>query len=264
MAADSYMEFLDSNLINTTTQFDISNNDSLAENLLNPDRNIQFYTDGLNDDLTSCSISIDFSSTITVDRIALLDHNWKKFNIYYNGVTANTFAIANGPTTTSQYISNSETSQYLRVTPVANVTRITFDVYSTQVSNSEKAVGYIIASEQSLVFTRQPAAGSYSPKVDPEQVEHKMSDGGTRLHTVQKKYSADIKMKYISRTFRDQLKTVYDTQAPFIFCPFGTATSWDGVIFEAVWPGNFDFYKFSDDAVASGFSGSISLRETSF
>ena len=47
-----------------------------------------------------------------------------------------------------------------------------------------------------------------------------------------------------------------------MFCPFGTTTSWDAILFESVWTGPFDFYEYSDNASSSGFSGKITLKET--
>ena len=262
MANNTYMEILDRNYCQTTTQFVVNSNTVTVENLLNPDTNIQYYTDGFDNDATTCSITISFDSTQTVSRIALLQHNWKKFNIYYGGVTANAFAMTSTSSTmTSQWINNSETSQYIRCTPVA-CTSVTFDIYSTQAVNSEKAIGHLMLSDVNVNFSRMPNADSYKPKWDPEQVVHQMSDGGFRLHTVRLKYMADIKLKYVTKAFRDELVEVWRGQNPFLFVPFGTTTSWDAIAFEAIWPGAFDFYTYSDDALSSGFSGTISLRET--
>jgi hypothetical protein len=91
---------------------------------------------------------------------------------------------------------------------------------------------------------------------------HEMSDGGTRRHLIQTKWTTKIKFQYITESFRDSLRTIYDTLAPKVFVPFGTGTAWDGVLFESNWVGNFDFYKYSDDATQSGFSGTIDLKET--
>jgi hypothetical protein len=263
MAVDSVFEFLKSNFLNTTTQIAVTNNTGTAENLLNPDRRIQYYTDGLDNDATTASITISFAATQTVSRLALNEINFKKFNIYYNGLTANTLALTStAATTTSQWTNNSETSMYLRFASV-NVTSLTFDLYSTQVANAEKAIGSLYISDPHFTPPRRPSSSDYTHRIDPEQVVHTMSDGGVRLHTVKDKQQTELKFKNISRTFRDNLKDLYDLHDSFLFCPLGTSTGWDAVIYEAVWPGNFDFYKFSDDAVASGFSGTIQLREVS-
>jgi hypothetical protein len=263
MALDSVFEFLKSNFFNTTTQISVNNNTGTAENLLNPDTRIQYYTDGMNDDLTTCSITISFESTQTVSRLALKEMNFKKFNVYYNGATANAFSLTTtGSTISSQFLTNSETSMFLRCASV-DCTSVTIDIYSTQLSNSEKAIGSFYVSDEQIAVPRRPSSSDYTPKIDPEQVVHTMSDGGVRLHTVKDKYAVDLKFKNISRTFRDDLKSLYDLRTSFIFCPMGTSTGWDEVLFEAVWPGNFDFYKFSDDAVSSGYTGTISLKEVS-
>lgn len=263
MAANTYMEMLKQNYCQTTTQFVVNNNTATVENILNPDRNVQYYTDGMNNDATTVTMRINFDVTTTVSRIALLAHNWKQFRVYYNGATANTFSLTTtSATTTTNYSTNSETSQYFRVTPV-DVTSVSIDIYSTQVANSEKAIGHLVISDTHLVFPRMPNAENYTPKIDPEQVVHQMSDGGFRTHTLRRKYAVDIKLKHITTSFRNSLKTIYELQTPFMFCPFGTTTSWDTILFESIWPGNFDFYKYSEDALSSGFTGTITLKETS-
>lgn len=262
MAQNTYMEMLKQNYCQTTTQYTINSNTGTVENLLNPDRRVQYYSDTMNNDATTVSMRISFDATTTVSRISLIGHNFKKFNIYYNGATANAFAMTStSATTTSQFLTNSETSQYFRVTPV-DCTSVTIDIYSTQVANSEKAISQVVLSDPLVVFSRMPNANSYSPKIEVEQVVHQMSDGGYRTHTVQAKYAIDLKMKFLTTAFRNQLLSVYNLQAPFMFCPFGTTTAWDAILFEAIWPGNFDLFKYADDALASGFSGTISMRET--
>ena len=64
------MEFLKTNLINTTTQIAVTNNTTVVSNIFNRDSFYQYYTDGLNNDLTTGSITITFSATTPVSRIA--------------------------------------------------------------------------------------------------------------------------------------------------------------------------------------------------
>ena len=263
MATDSKMEMLKQNYCNTTTQFVVNTNTDTVSNIINPDASIQFYSDLFNNDATTVTMRINFDETKTVSRIALKEMNLKNFRVYYNGATANTFSLTTtGSTISSNFSSNSETSIYMRAAGVA-CTSVSIDMYSTQVANSEKAIGHIYIGDTLLTFPVMPAANNYTPKIDPQQVVHPMSDGGVRIHSVKNKITAEIKLKNISRSFRDSLKDIFEQRTPFVFCPFGTTTSWDEVIIEAVWPGNFEFYKFSDDAATSGFSGTISIRETS-
>lgn len=255
------MEFLSSNYLQTTTQLVVNSNTFTAQYVLSDDLTRQYVSDGFNNDLTTTTITVNFDETTSIDRIAFMGHNLKEFTIFYNGATANTFSIT-GPTTVSSFATNSTTSLYLQMaTPVA-VTSVTFDLKSTIVANSEKAVGQILLAANQLTFSRLPSADAFSPVIIAKELTHVLSTGGTRRHVIDKKWDVKIKFKFIDQDFRDDLKAIYDLNQPVTFVPFGTTTAWDGIIFEANWTGNFDFYKYSDDAVGAGFSGQIALKET--
>lgn len=255
------MEFIYANYLNTTTQLTLESNTVSGHNLFSQDPLDQYTSDGYNDDTTITSITITFDATTYVSRIALLETNLKDFTIFYNGTTANTFGLTSTQnTTTSDWSANSETSIYLFCNTVA-CSSITFDMNKTMSANSEKAIGRIIVSDVLLDFERLPSSKNYKPSKEMTSVTHRMSDGGTRIQYVSDKFSADIKFKHISRTFRDNLRTVYNLRDNFIFTAFPTSSGWDSVIFDCVWTGNFDFYQYSDDAADAGYSGSIRLRE---
>lgn len=259
------MDFLTANLINTTTLISVNSNTTTASNIINRDPFYQYYSDGLNSDSTYSSITITFSSTTSVSRIALLDTNAKQFSVYYNGLTASTFTLdSNGSTTTSSWTSNAYENIYMRIANTTSVSSITVDIKTTQTTNQEKRLGLLYIGDKYYTLTQIPSAKNYDPKIEPKQIVHTLSDGGTRVHTVRRKKSAAIKLDYISQTIRDNLESIYELTSHFQFCPFGTTTSWDGFMFECVWTGTFDFYEFSDDASVSGFSGKIVLRETPF
>lgn len=255
------MEILQQNFYDTTTQIVVNSNTLSAEYLLSPNQRLQCTSSGMADDTQIFQVQINFNSTLTVDRLALMGHNCKQFIAYYNGVTANEFALVGGQTTTSNFTLNSESNLYMPVTPVA-CTSVSFDFKKTMVANSEKAIGFLAISELVYAFERIPAAGDYTPIVMPKELTHALSTGGTRSHRIDTKWSHKIKFSNISQTFRDSLKAVYDRLTPLVFVPFGTTTGWDGVLYEANWTGSFDFYKYSDSAVAAGFSGQIQLLET--
>lgn len=257
------MEFVKVNFVNSAGAILIDSNTTAAENLINWDLRKQYISDGYNDDLTSTSITYSFSETLAVDRIAILEHNLKDFSIYYNGTTASVFALTTtAATTTCSFNANSETSHYFYTTQV-NCTSVTLQMNKTIVADVEKAIGYFLVSAQELDFERIPAAGGYAPKLVPKQIIHKMSDGGVRRHRSHDKWHVDLKFKYISTTFRNSLKSIYDSSQTFVYVPFGTSTGWDGIIFESVWENNFDFYTYADNAATAGFKGSIKLSERS-
>lgn len=256
------MELLLPNYLNTTTQMSITSNTLGAKFLFNPNKRIQYVSDGFADDLTTSSIVITFDSTINISRIALLETNLKAFDIYYNGVTANTFALTStGSTVASSFSNNSESALFMFANTTA-VTSITIDMKSTQVANNEKAIGVLYLTDLVSDFDRIPSAKDYKPSLDTTAIKHRLSDGGTRIHYVEEKFDVNIKFKYISTSFRDELLTAYRRHDEMIFVAFPTMTSWDAVIFPCVWEGPFDFYRYSDDASNIGFSGSIRLSET--
>jgi len=258
-------EFLLENYIDTTTSLTFSNNASGASFMLRKNKNFQWVSDSLASDSATATITLSFNQTTNVSRIALLETNVKAFDIYYNGATANTFAFTTtASTSTSQFSSNSETALFMRANTVA-CTSVTFDLKSTFVADSEKAIGYMYIGDTSFVFPsgyETPPANGYKVKITPKQVIHRLSDGGTRIHRLSDKFTAQLKYKYLTTSIRDSLKSVYDANNPFWFAPFGTTTSWDQVFHECVWNGSFDFFQFSDNAQESGFSGRIDLKET--
>jgi hypothetical protein len=256
------MELLRKNYVNTTTAIVVNSNTDSAQYIMNPDTSFQFVSSGFNNDLTTVTLRINFTETLTVSRIAMVGMNLKEFDLFYNGVTANAFALTtSAATTTSKWTSNSETSMFMQCTPVA-CTSVSLDMKKTMVADAEKALGYFVVSQERIDFSRIPSAKNYNPVIDTEEVVHKLSDGNTRIQVVADRWRANVKLEYISESFRNSLRTIYNLHDGLIFVPFGTTTAWDAVIFPCVWQGPFDFYKFSDNAPATGFEGTIKLWET--
>ena len=255
------MEFLRKNYIQTSTAIAVNNGTLTAANMITSDAKRQFRSDGDASDLTITSITITLDETSSVSRIALLEMNFKNFRIYYDGTTASTFTLSGGATITSSWSSNSTTSMFLRCDTVSCKT-VTLEATETIVADREKSLGQFIVSTLDLTLTRIPSAKGYKPVINRNEVTHKLSDGGTRLHYIRPRYESKVKLKYITETLRESLRTIYNDDDTRIFCPFGTQTSWDVFIFDAVWVGKFDFLTYSDDAVGAGFSGTINLRES--
>lgn len=256
------MELLKANYLDTTTGFVVNSATTTAEYVMLPDTTFQYVSSGFANDLTSASLRFNFSETLTVSRIALNGINLKDFILFYNGATANTFALTStGATTASSWTSNSETGMYLQCTPVA-CTSVTLEMKKTMVANAEKAIGYLVVTQEHIDFTRIPAAKGYRPMNSPEEVVHRLSTGDTRIQTIADKWTFDVSLEYITTAFRDSLNTVYRLHSGMIFVPFGTTTAWDKVIAPVVWEGPFNFFEFSDNAVGTGHKGSMRLLET--
>ncbi len=258
------MEFWNKNQLQTTTQIAVNSSTLLGYFMMIRDPRRQWVSSAYNNDSLAASITISFDPAITLNRIAIDNINWKKFNIYYNGSTANALALTTtAATTTSQWATNSQTSMAISCTTLTGISSLTFDIYSTQVANAEKAIGWLCASSQILDFEKIPDASSYDPLLNVEQKEHKLSDGGTRIHTIERKFQSNIKLKFIDQSFKDSLYDVWRDADSFVFAAFPTTTGWDTVAYEVVWPGRFDFFEFADNNTGAGFKGTITLKEIS-
>lgn len=255
------MEFLKVNYINTSTQLAVNSNTLTAANIYRRDPFFQYYTDGKNSDVLPMTMTVTFGAPAQLSRLALLDINFKEFRIFYNGATANSFVLTDGSTNASSYTTNAQTDLYLRFATIT-VDSITLEATKTITANQEKHIGLLLASDLYFASVRIPASGNYKPRRNPKQVEHTLSDGGTRIHTVRKKWSTTFSLDNIDKTLADNFEALFDLQSAFNFIPFGTSTAWDGLLFEANWPGAFEFYEYSDNASSSGFSGAVRLKET--
>lgn len=255
------MEFAKSNFINTTTAMVVNSNTLAAEFVMRRDTTFQYQSSGLNDDLTTSSMTVNFDSTQSVSRIGIIGMNLKEFNLYYDGVTANTFAITStSSTNTSQWNANSETAMYLQCTQV-NCTSVTLDMKTTIVADSEKALGYYFISDTHLVFDRPPTADNYRPLIVPKETVQRLSDGGTRVNRIGQKFRAKISYENIETSFRDSLKTVYDLRTEMAFVDFPTSTAWNEILYPVVWHGSFDFFNYSSNNPGAGFDGSMIIAE---
>ena len=138
------MEFIRKSFIVTTTSIVVNSNTATAANLMTRDPRYQYVSDSLAVDGTIATLRLNFDQTESVSRIALLGANLRQFRIYYNAVTANTFALTTtGATISSYWTTNSETAMYLVATPV-DCTSVSIDMYSTIVANQNKAIGYLV------------------------------------------------------------------------------------------------------------------------
>lgn len=257
------MELNRQNYINTTSMLTLSDETASGKFLFLNDLRFEYSTTLFADDDTAASITVSFDATTTIDRIAIVNHNLKDFTLFYDGSTANALALTSGDTTAADYSSNSETSHYFRFTSI-DVTSVTLDMKKTIVADQNKHIGYYVISENRTDFDgRVPIAQSYLPRLDTKSVDHALSDGTIRTQTLEDNWRATMSFDFVTEATRNTLKDVYDDHISLIFAPFGTTTAWDGVIFPCNWVGPFEFYQFSDNAAAAGFSGSINLMETS-
>lgn len=252
------MIILKTNFFNTTTAASVTSGTDTVINMIDKKPETQYVTEGFAGDALSTTVSIDFDSTQTVDKIVLKNINLKDFSIYYNNTTTNIFSTDINETT------NSATNLYFTFNTVTTITNITMKMNATIIADQEKKVGGFLISKLFYDFEsdRLPAAKNYTPRVTRRQVKHEMSDGGITLFNLAEKFKTSLKFSFVPTSTELVLKSIYDDNDPVNFLPFETTSSWDGDIFEVNWTGQFDFLKFSDNNKKIGFSGNMVLEET--
>ena len=125
---------------------------------------------------------------------------------------------------------------------------------------------YLLIQEKVLREMHSDAKG-YKAQILRKEYSHKMSDGGVTTYFINDNYQADIRLKYVSQTVYNSLKSLFDEKTSFTFVPFPTATSWEANfsvarIYEVNWIKSFDFESYTKNQTDLGHSGTIRLRET--
>lgn len=246
------MEFLRSNLINTTTSVTgTSNIAGFAQFLFDRNLNFRYSTSGYTS-TTVAAISWVFATPTLISQVFLQNHNLRSFQVFWNSLTTN--SLLN--TTT-----NSATSTYLSF---ATITVSSVDVLMNApiTADTERAVGEWAVTERFLQFDNNPTAKNYDPQANMHRIIHRMPDGGVTAFLIRDKYKTKISLDFIASSFRDNLQTMYNSTAAFYFLPEPTTTGWAGFAREVVWTNPFNF-TWGESSKSQGFSGEITLEETS-
>ena len=258
------LELIRANQINTATQLVVNSNTASAANVYLSDVRYQASSSGMADDSQWYTMRVNFGATTLVDRIAIREHNAREFRMYYNGATASIFSLTDANTATLDFLNNTDVNQYFRIPPTY-VTSLTLEMRATMTADQNKAIGYLYAGDALTDFDGYvPPAEGYDPVLKDISVVHIMSDGGKRIHSIADRWSASLRFTHLPQQVRDELKEIFDNHSDMVFSAFGTATGWDGHLFPCVWEGPFGFYRYSDNAATSGYSGTLELAETSF
>ncbi len=138
------------NLYADGTQIMATSGDASA--LYSIDKNsFTFWRSVSSDDTTSEVITITFNASITIDRLLLIDHNWKDFNVkYFSGGSYVHFASVVGISGSQSNITETTFAQntsYYEFTPVTT-TSVQLTVTKTQVVDAQKYISQIIFTEE--------------------------------------------------------------------------------------------------------------------
>lgn len=228
-------------------------------------KNDKYCTFSANVSVGAYGFRLSFTSSIVFDLIIIRNVSFSNASSFYVAKDLSTVTSALSiilDTATAYWNTLPTGTSFIKLQSATSATVLFFNGAvlvtgtSAAISLSEVYIG-LLQHE----FTDNPAAGDYKPKFDRTEYKHKMSDGGTATYVIQDNFSADVKLKYVSSTDRNALKTIYQTQEPIVFIPFPTGTGWDGEIYEVNWVDDFDL-GFTDNYTGNGYNIKMKLEET--
>lgn len=127
-----------------------STGDALVSRALDRNR-VTYWRSNGSDDTTTETITITWDTAQTFDRIALIDHNWKEYNVkYLSGVSYVHFASVVGIDGAQANISETtfaDDSSYYEFTQVTT-TSIQIEVVKTQTADDEKYLNQCVVTSE--------------------------------------------------------------------------------------------------------------------
>jgi ankyrin repeat protein len=243
-------EFCDKNLLNTTTMIGCSSGTGTFAYLFDRNVDIDFQTDGHTAN-TSTVLTINLDAPTVISRVMLQGHNLKDYRVFYDGVTANSWAAVTGNSNTSTLLTPASTT----------VSSISIQMDNVIETGKERTIGELIVTDCRVTLDNNPDTGNFTPKFFGKKIRHEMPDGGTSLFVVANKYRAKMKLRFVSDSVTTQLLELYNDGDAFYFVPEGTTGAWAGEAREVVWVNDWEFL-YGDNAKSQGQNGGIEIEET--
>jgi len=240
-----------------------STTSAFFNNIVDSDLRRAFVTYNYNSDFAAFVLVVTFGSPQVIDRIAIMGHNLKQFFVRNLDIFDFFSMTQSSGTVSSEWISNSLTSNYMMFSPVT-CSSFSIQMTKTITANEEKVVGYLAVGNRLLDLSQKPGYAGYSVINKDTSISHAMANGGYRYQKIAQKTSVKIDMEYVPATLRQSFYDLYFNRQEMIFVgnpPTTTAASWDKQIFPCVWSNGFDFETYSDNCATPYFSGSIVLDE---
>jgi len=247
------MEFINKNLLDTTTMVLTDSGTGTIAYLFDRNTSLDYQSVGYVG-ASATTMNITFTPPTVLSRILIQNHNLKQFKMYYDSNSSNTFS--NDITVST----NSATSHYFYFDE-QTVSSLQLEMNDTIDATQEKSIGELVISDNLVAFDDNPSAQNYSPLIRRTKITHKMPDGGVSMFSVNNKFSAKIKLKYIADSFKNSLLDIYNSGEQFYFIPNATTASWDGFAYEVNWTNDWNF-TYAEDSKTQGHDGDIVIEET--
>lgn len=207
------------NLFSEGTLINASSGDASSQYAVDKN-NFTFWRSVGSDDLTTETITITFSDTYTIDRIFLIEHNWKDFLIkYYNGSSYVHFSSVvgiNGSKTDITETAFSQAGSYYEFASVST-NSIQITVNKTQVANDEKYISQIICTEELGTLQGYPIIGGLEHDRNIRKKE--MLSGKILMVKSEESFKTDLKFQNYPPSLSNDIDLMYslhDLEEPFL------------------------------------------------
>lgn len=206
-------------LIDYSNAITVSSGSTTVANIYDLDRSTRWLSSG-SDDLTTEYIEITFDSSQTINRIMILNCNWKQFQIKYDlaGVYTDFTNVYSKKTDTSpvsliSVTTNSDVARYFEFDSVTT-TKVRFYIDKTIVANAEKYAYEIYVGYEIGTFiadlTSKPNDYSVTNSYKRAQYLEKSNGGMIKIERADK-YQAKVNLKQIwDSTDLIILQTMFD------------------------------------------------------
>ena len=208
------------NYISKDNTFVATHGQASTPYLYDADPATKWLTSGANDDDTLVSIIVTFyegsvAATRTIDRFMLLNHNLKTWNLYY-------WHSVDGWTALCNETADAAANTIKSFTAVAT-TSLKLEVTATQTVDAEKYIGEMIAC--ALTMDIGYDFSSYEEEWREKKTSLTMADNSIHMIYMKftanryTKYGAKCMLSYLPVATLDNLQTIKEACAPFLFQP---------------------------------------------
>jgi hypothetical protein len=178
------------------------------------DRNpVTYWRSVGSNDMTTETLEIQFATSQTFDRIFVLDHNWKDFDIqYYLGATYVHFASVVGLDGTLSNITEtafSKDTAYYEFTEVTT-TKVRIRINKSQVANDEKYGNQIIITSELGTLLGHPVIKSLS--LDRQNRNEKMLSGRVLTMKSDEIFQTTLDFKDYPASLSDDIDIMFSLQ----------------------------------------------------
>ena len=180
------------------------------------------WTSDGSSDATTETITIDFNSQRTFDRMHLIRHNWKSFTVqYWNGSAFVDFAnvvTKEGTQATISETTNAKTTNYYEFDSVtAEIVRV--QVTETQTADAEKYLYQMLLTEEQGTFTGYP---QFTPNFQVKRLAKELLSGRPKFSDFDEVSKFTLTFQYYpSANDHALLLSLWENREEFFFWPCG-------------------------------------------